>query len=156
MDSKILIDRIGPSVIAIADDRSEHCVTIAPGPIKIRESGVTKGYDADQFPISYDTLNLGGRLEIYDCHDRMVYYWRSKTIPLQNSRKRQRSRSQRRRDSLITNIKKEDEGPERAGRVGRAPKKENQGDAKPPSNPQSKHSSECEASSANAEISAYH
>ena len=88
MDEKVIIDCIGPSVLTITISGATHSVAIATDVIKI--SGGRGDHELDSLPLIYDAAALGGRLNICDGAEKMIYCWRlavmlqSKTEPDSN------------------------------------------------------------------------
>lgn len=77
MDSKVVIDCIGPSVLTITIGGAAHSVSLATDVIRINGPDGATEHNIDSLPLVYDTAALGGRLNICDGAGKMVYCWRS-------------------------------------------------------------------------------
>ncbi|KAK0515074.1 hypothetical protein JMJ35_002453 [Cladonia borealis] len=77
MARMITVDCIGSNVLSITDDYATHSVPLSSQVIHISEqSGETK-YRLNQLPLTYEVDTLGGRFNIHDGKNRLIYCWRS-------------------------------------------------------------------------------
>lgn len=77
MDSKVVIDCIGPSVLTITIGGAAHSVSLATDVIRINGPDGATEHNIDSLPLVYDTAALGGWLNICDGAGKMVYCRRS-------------------------------------------------------------------------------
>ena len=77
MARTITVDCIGSNVLSITDDGAMHSVPLNSQIIRISEQGRESEYRPSQLPLYYNMDTLGGRLNIHDGKDRLIYCWRS-------------------------------------------------------------------------------
>ena len=64
-------------MLSITDDCAVHSVPLNSQVIRVSEQGGETEYRLRQLPLKYKVDSLGGRLNIHDGKDRLIYCWRS-------------------------------------------------------------------------------